>query len=193
MSESCFKLIHSNRLRGVQHSAEHSLPTALHKMVMRALLSADNEIDAASTASRSRLVAYFTVWKNAAYRKRQSARGEMHFWYFDVFCHNVYIEKEKKKTEGSSLFCWRWTPCSLNDRAACATPPVITLATFHIWQQRNQSSKLIYHNPSIWDKGFQNSSSPSAPMKWAPKRPCCYFCNLAALCCSPQWIANIFC
>lgn len=49
MSESCFKLIHSNRVRGVQHSAKHSLPTGLHKMIMRTLLSADNEIDAANT------------------------------------------------------------------------------------------------------------------------------------------------
>ena len=49
MSESCFKLIHSNRVLGVQHSAKHSQPTGLHKMVMRTLLSADNEIDAANT------------------------------------------------------------------------------------------------------------------------------------------------
>lgn len=49
MSESCFKLIHFNRVRGVQHSPKHSLPTGPHKMVMRTLLSADNEIDAAHT------------------------------------------------------------------------------------------------------------------------------------------------
>lgn len=47
MTESCFKLIHSNGVRGVQHSAKHSLPTGPHKMVMRMLLSADNEIEAA--------------------------------------------------------------------------------------------------------------------------------------------------
>lgn len=193
MSESCFKLIHSNRLRIVQHSAEHSLPTGLHKMVMSVLLSADNEIDAASTASRSRLVAYFTVWNKCCIQKKTISLGEMYLWYFDVVCLNVYIEEKKNQSERSSFFCWRGTPCSLNDRAACANSPVITLTAFHIWQQRNQSSKLIYHNPSIWDKGFQNSSSPLAPMTWAPKRPCCYFCNLAALCCSPQWIANIFC
>lgn len=66
MSESCFQLIHSSGVRGLQHSAKHSLPTGLHKMVMRALPSADNEIDEANTAStgrRSGLAAYFAVWK----------------------------------------------------------------------------------------------------------------------------------
>lgn len=71
MSESCFKLIHSNRVQGVQHSAKHSLPTGLHKMIMRALLSADNEMHAAKMhySSRLRLAVYFTVWNILHTRK----------------------------------------------------------------------------------------------------------------------------
>ncbi len=107
MSESCFKLIHFNRVRGVQHSPKHSLPTGPHKMVMRTLLSADNEIDAANTdalaADRDWLL--ISLFEKRCTLEKENRLGKC---IYDSLTLSLWLSGYNRNTvhsELSSFFC----------------------------------------------------------------------------------------
>lgn len=154
----------------MQHSAKHTLPTGSHKMVMKMPLSADNEIEAASTDT---LAAGWDWTLILLFKKCCIAGKEKHLQIGECIYDGVTClpslkclrwEKHSHRTKHFLSLSQSAEDCQIINLHA-VLPLSLLLRLYSPWQHQNHSSKLIYQ-PCLFGNGALKTKLAEQMLCW---------------------------